>query len=97
MRHVLRSSRQDILHLRGENLRSLIVRPALTLLGQEEGRLLLVDELDKFKTPPHPQLISQVKGYAVSLSDDEPVSLFSRLEDLIALAAEEKNRSVACL
>ena len=89
----VRSSGQEILHLRSEDLRSLIVRPALTLLGHEEGRLLLVDGLDEFKTPPRPQLIGQAEGYAVSLSEDELSETLPPADELYGMYEQERLRT----
>ena len=86
----VRLSGQDILHLKGEDLRSLIVRPALTLLGHEEGRVLLVEELDEFKTPPRPQLISQAEGSAASLSEDELSETLPPAEELYTKCTNRK-------
>ena len=41
-----------VLEVRGEDLRALITRPQLVLLGHDEGRLLLYAEPEEFKTPP---------------------------------------------
>ena len=44
----------EVRHLKGEDLRALITRPQLVLLGHDEGRLLHA-EPEEFKTPPRPQ------------------------------------------
>ena len=89
----VRSSGQEILHLKGEDLRSLIVRPALTLLGHEEGRLLLVVEQDEFRTPPRPQLTSQAEGSAVSLSEDELSETLPPADELYGMYEQERLRT----
>ena len=89
----VRPSGQDILHLKGEDLRSLIVRPALTLLGHEEGRLLLVEELDEFKTLLRSQFISQGEGSAVSFCEDELSETLPHAEELYGMYEQERLRT----
>ena len=87
----VRSSGQEIQHLKGEDLRSLIVRPTMTLLGHEEGRLLSAVEQDEFKTPPRPQLGSAAEEIVTLPSEDEQTETLPPADELYGMY----NRSVS--
>ena len=89
----VRPSSQEMQHLKGEDLRSLIVRPTITLLGHEEGRLLSVVEPDEFKTPPRPQLGSAAEEIVKLFSEDEQIESLPPADELYSMYERERLRT----
>ena len=86
----VRSSGQEIQHLKGEDLR---IRPTVTLLGHEEGRLLSAVEQDEFKTPPRPQLGSAAEEIVALPSEDEQTETLQPADELYGMYEQERLRT----
>ena len=89
----VRSSGPEIQHLKREELRSLIVRPTMTLLGHEEGRLPSAVEQDEFKTPPRPQLGSAAEEIVTLPSEDEQTETLPPADELYGMYEQERLRT----
>ena len=83
-------SGQEIQYLKG---RALTVRPTLTLLGHDEGRLLPSTEADEFKTPPRPHLAQTSEELGIVHVDEDQSDALPPADELYGMYEQERIRT----